>query len=316
MSLSRRTISIAAGIVAGAALTFAAIQPAVPQTPGKSPQAARGPGASALRAGETLLFSSPQFKVEALWFKANDETNWYWQGSDEVYAIFSDMDPTHYDRATAVYGNVDEGDTVQFKAADRCMGPQPSCDRGTASLNIRFSFWERDALGFGLEFCPGDFAGSHTRLQQGLCTSDDLIGRGEIIYAQEDLLAMLPAVGDSREFTKVMDKDAGIYRFRYRITRLANVERSIVVHLPPDLGLPPTITLQATVVGGNNKSVTLTWSGATTANVDINRNGAIIVTTPNDGTHSDSVVAGTYQYRVCNAGSTTACSAPVQVVVP
>ena len=59
---------------------------------------------------------------------------------------------------------------------------------------------------------------------------------------------MLPAVGDSREFTAVMDQDAGKYRFRYRITRLADVERSIVIHLPPDLGQTPTIALQASII--------------------------------------------------------------------
>jgi len=316
MSLSRRPFSIVLRIFAAAALLVAGIQPAVPQTKGKGPEVLGVTGPAALR-GQELTFTSPQFVVQAVWFKANDETGWYWTGSDEVYAVFSDMDPTHYDRETSIYGNVDEGDLVNFKASDQCMAAQPNCDRGTSSLNVAFSFWERDSLGFGLEFCPGDFQGSHTRLLEGKCTSDDFIGRGSIIYSQQDLVAMLPAVGDSREFTAVMEQDAGKYRFRYRITRLANVERSIVIHLPPDIGTTPTITLQTSVivfVGG--KAVRLDRSGATTSTVDIYRNGAKVATTANDGTHDDPVVSGTYQYRVCDLGSTTACSAQVTIMVP
>jgi len=308
MSLSRRSFSILAKIFAAAALLVAGTQLAVSQ--------ARGKGPLGLVRGEAITFTSPQFVVQALWFKANDETGWYWTGSDEVYAVFSDMDPTHYDRETSIYGNVDEGDLVNFKPADQCMAPQPNCDRGMADLNVGFSFWERDSLGLGLEFCPGDFQGSHTRLLEGKCTSDDFIGRGSIIYSRDDLVAMLPAVGDSREFTAVMDKDAGKYRFRYRITRLANVERSIIVHLPPDILTTPTISLQASViVTGFGKAVHLTWSGATTSTVDIYRDAAKVATTANDGAHDDPVANGTYQYRICDLGSTTACSAQVTVVV-
>lgn len=59
------------------------------------------------------------------------------------------------------------------------------------------------------------------------------------------------------------------------------------------------------------ESVDLTWSGATTANVDVYRNGTRITTTPNDGAYTDALNrkgAGTFQYKVCEAGSTTACS--------
>jgi hypothetical protein len=55
--------------------------------------------------------------------------------------------------------------------------------------------------------------------------------------------------------------------------------------------------------------VDLTWSGATASSVDIQRNTAVVATTPNDGTHTDVLgkVSGTFTYRVCNAGTTT-CS--------
>lgn len=317
MSLSRRTFSIFAGIFAGAALAIAGLQAANPQVRGKSPPAARGPGALGLHGGETIVIRAPQFKVEALWFKANDETGWYWTGSDEVYAVFSDMDPTHTDRTTSEYDNVDEGDLVNFRAGDTCMAPQPDCVRGMADLNVRFSFWESDwEAPLGFSYCNGpDSPGLRWRLEFGECVDDDFIGEGAIIHSRAELVAMLPAVGDRREVTVVMSKNAGRYRFRYRITRLANIERPLVIELPRDWDLPPAITLQAAVGGGIGSTVTLTWSGATTTNVDINRNGTNIITTANDGTHVDPVTAGTYQYRICNAG-TTDCSNIVTVTVP
>jgi hypothetical protein len=227
------------------------------------------------------------------------------------------MDPTHTDRLTSTYEDVDEGDLVNFKAGDTCMAPQPSCDRGMADLNVRFAFWESDwAPPLAFSICLDDYEGSHWRLTYGTCDVDDFIGRGSIIYSRDELVAMLPAVGDSREFTAVMNKDAGKYRFRYRVTRLADVERTLVIHLPPDIVSLPTIMLQATAImmpGGN--AVHLTWSGATTSTVDIYRNGAKVTTTANDGAYDDLVASGTYQYAVCDLGSTSACSAQVTVVV-
>jgi subtilisin family serine protease len=54
----------------------------------------------------------------------------------------------------------------------------------------------------------------------------------------------------------------------------------------------------------------LTWSGATSANVDIYRNGVVITVTANDGVHRDNIDrrgGGTYTYKVCEAGTAT-CS--------
>ena len=326
MPLSRRPSAIAARIAIAAALIVAGSQPVVPQARGTNSPAARGPGSLALHDGQEIVFTSPQFVVHALWFKANDETNWYWQGSDEVYAVFSDLQPDHSDYVTSTYGNVDEGDLVSFRSADRFMAPQARvgavppmrCQSGLAELNLRYSFWEEDGpYPAGLEFCPGTFPGSHDHLENGKCGSDDLIGWGAIVHSREELLAMLPDVGSFREFTHVMDKDAGKYRFRYRITRLANVDRSLVIHLPPIDPATPPITLQASPSIGPDgaRRVMLSWSGATTTSVDVYRNGAKVATVPNTGTYRDPVAVGTYQYRVCNLNSTTACSASVSVTV-
>ncbi len=54
----------------------------------------------------------------------------------------------------------------------------------------------------------------------------------------------------------------------------------------------------------------LTWSGATSTDIDVYRNGTLIVTTANDGTYIDSTGdtgRARYTYQVCAAGSQT-CS--------
>ena len=80
----------------------------------------------------------------------------------------------------------------------------------------------------------------------------------------------------------------------------------------------PTITLTARgyKVKGKQKA-DLAWSGATSANVDVFRNGANVVTTANDGAYTDTIDAtghGTYRYKVCEAGTTT-CSDEVTITI-
>ena len=76
-------------------------------------------------------------------------------------------------------------------------------------------------------------------------------------------------------------------------------------------GPPPpviTIALRGYKVKGVAR-VDITWSGATASSVDIQRNGSVVVTTPNDGAHTDVIGkgSGTFTYHVCNAGTST-CS--------
>jgi len=76
------------------------------------------------------------------------------------------------------------------------------------------------------------------------------------------------------------------------------------------------IDLQASgrKVGGIN-TVRLTWTGAISNNVDVNRNGVVIATVPNTGTYIDSTGdtgRARYTYAVCEAGTST-CSNEVTV---
>lgn len=71
----------------------------------------------------------------------------------------------------------------------------------------------------------------------------------------------------------------------------------------------PSVTLTLGVSAYKVKGVKtadLTWSGATTSSVVVYRDGVAIVTTANDGAHTDSIGGrggGTHTYKVCETGS-------------
>ena len=83
---------------------------------------------------------------------------------------------------------------------------------------------------------------------------------------------------------------------------------------PPPTGLiTTTVTVRYSTTG--QPIVSVRWAGATTGYVDIYRNGARIINTPNDGLWSDRPrTRGTYIYKVCNSGSTT-CSLDVPLTI-
>lgn len=79
---------------------------------------------------------------------------------------------------------------------------------------------------------------------------------------------------------------------------------------------PPPISLQ--VDGYKVKGVKhadLTWSGATSSDVDVHRDGQVVATTANDGFHTDDTGqkgGASHTYQVCEAG-TNVCSAEITV---
>ena len=63
------------------------------------------------------------------------------------------------------------------------------------------------------------------------------------------------------------------------------------------------------------KHADLTWSGAGSADVNIFRDGTLVATVANDGSHTDNIGTrggGSYTYQVCEA-DTTSCSAEVTI---
>jgi hypothetical protein len=77
---------------------------------------------------------------------------------------------------------------------------------------------------------------------------------------------------------------------------------------------PILLTGQGKKIGGID-TARLKWRGATSANVDVYRDGNVIATTPNDGLYDDSTgISGqaSFMYQVCDAG-TQNCSNTVTV---
>lgn len=121
-------------------------------------------------------------------------------------------------------------------------------------------------------------------------------------------------------YTGVRDNTTN--RQRFAEVTAAVLETYLATHHGIQLGgaePPPPAPISLSASGRKQKGsafVDLTWSGATGANVDVRRNGAVVTTTANDGAHTDSLgkVSGTFTYKVCEAG-TTVCSAEVSVTL-
>lgn len=75
---------------------------------------------------------------------------------------------------------------------------------------------------------------------------------------------------------------------------------------PPPAGI--TLSVTGSKVKGQ-QTASLTWSGATTSQVDVFRNGSKLTTLANSGSYSDTLgkSSGSYTYKVCEAGTNT-CS--------
>ena len=81
---------------------------------------------------------------------------------------------------------------------------------------------------------------------------------------------------------------------------------------------PAAITLTVTrVVDKKVRHADLSWFGATATNIDVFLDGGKIATVPNSGAYRDENLSKgqTYTYKVCEAGSTTACSDSVSVTI-
>jgi subtilisin family serine protease len=82
----------------------------------------------------------------------------------------------------------------------------------------------------------------------------------------------------------------------------------------------PATDINLTALGRKVKGVMyvdLSWSPTAAGDVDVYRNSALVVTTPNDGSHADGPLgkgSGTFSYQICPADSTDGCSNTVSVV--
>jgi hypothetical protein len=191
----------------------------------------------------------PGFKLEALSFKAIHETGRNWPGSDEVYVTIHV--PGHAATISKIFGDVDAGETHRFPVDQSCIYPIAglngptvlhghfgatwTCDSFGAAVPDRFSFTvvlrEKDSP------CPppplGCFEPGFSPVPGGepgpIHDVDDLIGRREVVYSKEELIALhrgqelvesvrlSPPCPVGQDVCDASDTD---YQFTWRITRI------------------------------------------------------------------------------------------------
>ncbi|MGR5068373.1 MULTISPECIES: S8 family serine peptidase [Vibrio] len=118
---------------------------------------------------------------------------------------------------------------------------------------------------------------------------------------------------DIRDALKQTAFDAGASGrddyFGYGIVKIADAHQYLLTN---GCNAAPVVDIQLsteTYTSKRGEKVDLTWSGATTSKVNVYRNGAVISTTGNDGTFTDTLgdAYGMYTYQVCEQSSSN-CS--------
>jgi hypothetical protein len=131
------------------------------------------------------------------------------------------------------------------------------------------------------------------------------------------------AIGSGGSFSRTLA--VGTHAIVAWVADTGNLQasRSVTVTITQNSSSPPppppsggTLTAR----GRKQKGLEFTdlaWEGLAGSAIDVYRNNARVMTTGNDGAETDPLRrkgAGTYTYRVCSAGSTTACSNTATVV--
>lgn len=207
------------------------------------PEDAHNPAVAGASIGinwDTIKWVERRYKIEALCFKARDETGIDWPGSDEVMVETNDAKGS---TVSNEIGDIDSGETHTFDSAKSCivavrpgyavLGESSVCEEvgEPAPLGFQVAFWEKDLIGFPMGFCvpgsspePGRHAGPHCANDGN---GDDFIGSARIDYSTQELEAAMPNVGDEQIESITLDPCPGQicagfpdYTFTWRVTRL------------------------------------------------------------------------------------------------
>lgn len=145
-----------------------------------------------------------------------------------------------------------------------------------------------------------NFAGTATDTQDGTLSS-----------SLRWTSSLVGEIGTGASFSRVMS--VGVHTITARVVDSGGLAGQTSITITVNVvSTNPTLSVSAYKVKGLQKA-DLTWtnlSGPT--NVDVYRDGSKIITTTNDGAHTDAINAKgggrTYVYKVCAAGSTTTCT--------
>lgn len=191
---------------------------------------------------DTIKWVERRYTIEAMGFKARDETGIDWLGSDEVMIQTNDAKGS---TVSNKIGGVDSGDTHSFDPVMSCivavrpgivvLGESSVClEIGEpAPMFFNVEFWEKD-FSLPAGFCipqspgPGEHAGPHCANDGA---GDDFIGNARIDYSAQELEPALPNVGDELVESVKLDPCPGEicagfpdYTFTWRITRLPDAQ--------------------------------------------------------------------------------------------
>ena len=244
----RRSMAICFGLAAGlwcTADTFAQAHPSSPQLESTDHPTVVTEASSSIN-WDTIRWVERRYKIEAMRFKARDETGIDWLGSDEVMVETTDAKGW---TVSNEIGNIDSGDTHNFDPAKSCivavrpgvvvLDESSVCEKSgePAPLSFQVEFWEQDSFGLPGGFChpsgppePGRHAGPRSAQCPANGTNpNDFIGSARIDYSTQELEAALPNVGDEQIESITLDPCPGQicagfadYTFTWRVTRMPN----------------------------------------------------------------------------------------------
>lgn len=192
-----------------------------------------------------------RYMVEAINFKALNETGIDFLGSDEIVVRFAIDGKSMF---TGIHGNVDTGDTIVFRSGQRCIFPAVDPDQ---TLNHVWACGARGAPGplrFQITLYEHDGPIRHFLTAAGFCISyagDDLtnycdnrtplesltIGSGYVELTEAELADLMPTVGTSVERVVPI---ASAYRVNIRLTRLRGSLLPPIGDEPPIGPVEPT----------------------------------------------------------------------------
>ena len=182
----------------------------------------------------------PSYKIEALRFQCLDETGFDWPFSDEIRVGIT---TAQEDIRSREFGSVDTHETKSFGPEESCILPVgPSSGRSLGGILVapgsRWSCANRGVPGpfsFTVVMAEQDWYYGFETPEQVLGPNDDLIGRKTVFYGPEELLAAMPAVGDSVEEMITLSEcdqqpacvvdtpfvpNPAVYTFTWRVTRM------------------------------------------------------------------------------------------------
>lgn len=202
------------------------------QAPQAAAETVAQPSADALQ----QLAAAARFKVEAMGFRAVDESGPNHPDSDAVFAVFESQ---RQSMVTHVFDSVDTGDAKDFAAGENCIFPvhdadeprngawQCSPEGGGGPVRFAIAFYELDpdyVGSFTASFCTPEGA-ADVEVRHRNCDTEhsDLLFRSELSYQAADILKRIDGAcrcfSETVRYRESNGQGAVEYHVTFRITR-------------------------------------------------------------------------------------------------